>query len=60
MSLVKDARFVRGAVRYSYDNGKTWTRTPRKVPLVRSLGMTITKVDKKRGVIELQVTIETD
>jgi len=51
---------VRGKVWYSYDNGKTWTRRPRKLKALRGAAFTVTGVDYERGIVSISATIDGD
>ena len=50
------AGFVAGPKWYSYDNGKTWTRKPRKLKELR--GFLVTAVDYKAGVVTVSANME--
>lgn len=54
------ARFTSGTPWFSYDGGKTWTRTPRKYAAIRSSTLTVAKVDQETGVITFNLAVDAD
>ena len=51
--LMKKTKFKLGMQLHSHDNGKTWFQGPCRRKSKRLSHVTVTKVDRKRGIIEV-------
>jgi len=50
---MKKTKFKLGMQLHSHDNGKTWFQGPCRRKSKRLSHVTVTKVDRKRGIIEV-------